>query len=144
MAPRKTRSASKPADIQKKTKTFRSNSEPQTNFKVLKDAVKGADNSVIEQHAAVTSQVLMRGAASAIKKLGSHPIALVAKHSVKKGIPLRISNGGVSKKKANDRINAQKSINIEIARSAGSTPSQLKLKKELLATRIQMNTEVRN
>jgi hypothetical protein len=111
--------------------------------KVLSKLLQDVDPKAVEARKSINAQVLLRGVAKEIKKLGPKPISRLAKHAVKKGIELKPISAGVSKKQAN-RKDVAKSLNIEIQRTVGLKPSEVKARRFIAQAKISVNTEVLN
>jgi ribosomal protein L5 len=109
--------------------------------KLLSKLIQDVDPKAVEARKSVNAQVLLRGVAKEIKKLGPKPISRVAKHAVKKGIALKPVSAGVSKKQAN-RKDVAKSLNLEIQRAVGLKPSEVKARRAVAQAKISVNTEV--
>ncbi|KAJ3364475.1 hypothetical protein HDU91_002568 [Kappamyces sp. JEL0680] len=80
-----------------------------------------------------------------ITNYGNNPIAILAKNSVKKGIALKPSGAGVSKK-SKTRKEVSKALNHEIAKLVsfeGAKPSEVKAKSRVAPAKILVNTEVK-
>jgi hypothetical protein len=71
--------------VAKKTKTAKSPKTGALPKAVAAEDYQNIDKEAVDIKKSVNSQVLMRGAASAIKKLGAHPIALIGKYAVLRG-----------------------------------------------------------
>ncbi|KAI8901002.1 hypothetical protein BC833DRAFT_646550 [Globomyces pollinis-pini] len=110
--------------------------------KVLSKIVKDMDPKLVKLRTAINAQVLNKGLVNEIKKLGSRPIARVAKHVVHKGISLKPVAGGVSKKKTQARKDVSKVLNQEILKMASLRPSQVREKIIASQSKILVNTEI--
>lgn len=125
--------------VTKKAKTANSGALPKA-IAAEKD-YQNVDKKVVDIKKSVNSQVLMRGAASAIKKLGANPIALIRTYSVKRG-PLVFTPSGVHKKQVSSRKEGRAALNREIAKAEGFRPSELKIAQAVAARKISVNAEV--
>jgi hypothetical protein len=107
---------------------------------IVKEITAEFDPKSIENHVAVNAQILLTGIRRNIKSLGAHPIAIVAKRSVNKGISLKPKVAPVAKPKTRKEVS--KALNAEILKLAGSKPSEVKVKRQIAPIKDLVNTEV--